>query len=287
VDCLDAVSGRPIWSRELTADTGAKLPDWGFAGSPLVVDDLVVVYAGGPDGKGVVAYDAASGEPRWFAPTGRVSYSSPHLATIDGVRQVLILTDAGATSLAPASGAVLWEYAWPLEGMARIVQPLLTDDGRVMIGTGFGKGVRSIRVSREDGSWTVNEGWVSRNLKPYFNDMVAHRGHLYGFDGNILACIDARTGERRWKKGRYGNGQVLLIVDQDLLLVLSETGDIVLVAADPEEFREVARAPAIEGKTWNHPVIVDDRLYVRNGEEAAAFRLSKTPRTAEKADLPL
>jgi outer membrane protein assembly factor BamB len=273
VDCLDAMSGELIWSRDLVADTGAELPDWGFSSSPLVVDGVVVVYSGAAEGKAIVAYDVEDGEPRWFVATGSLSYSSPHLATLDGVEQVLMLTDAGAIAIDPGNGAVLWEHAWPLKGSSRIVQPLITDDRRVLIGTGFGYGVRSLRVSWNGSSWEVEEGWTSRNLKPYFNDMVAHRGHLFGFDGNILACIDATTGARKWKKGRYGNGQVLLIVEQDLLLVLSESGEIVLVDADPERFREVARMPAVEGKTWNHPVIAEDRLYVRNGAEAVAYGL--------------
>jgi outer membrane protein assembly factor BamB len=275
LNCLDAATGELLWSRRLTDDTGAEVPDWGFAGSPLLIDDLVIVHAGGPDGKAVVAYDRLSGEPRWFAPAGTVSYSSPHLAMIDGVAQVLILTGDGATSIDPLNGTVLWEYSWPLAGGARIVQPWIGDDGQVLIGTGFGKGVRSLMVALDRGSWQITEGWTSRGLKPYFNDFVVHRGHLFGFDGSILAAIDARTGERRWKKGRYGNGQVLLLAEQDLLLVLSESGELVLVNADPARFEELSRMPAIHGKTWNHPVIVDDRLYVRNGEEAACFRLTQ------------
>jgi outer membrane protein assembly factor BamB len=273
LNCLDAADGSPIWSRDVTVDSEATVPDWGFASSPLVVDDLVIVFAGGADGKGVAAYDRATGEPRWFAPTGQLSYSSPQLASIDAIPQILILTGDGATGLSPEDGAVFWEHAWPLSGGARIVQPGVLDGGRVLIGTGFGQGVRLVTVSLQSGAWTVDEGWTSRNLKPYYNDFVAHREHLFGFDGSILACIDLETGARQWKRGRSGNGQLLLIADQNLLLVLSERGEIVLVNADPEAFEELARMPAIAGKTWNHPVLVEDRLFVRNGEEAAAFRL--------------
>jgi outer membrane protein assembly factor BamB len=201
-------------------------------------------------------------------------YSSPQRSTIGGVVQVLMLSDAGATSVAPADGTVLWEHAWP--GVA-ITQPARVADGDVLIsivGPTGGIGVRRIGVARGPGGWTAEERWTSAGLKPYFNDLVVHKGHAYGFDGSILACIDLEDGKRAWKGGRYGNGQLVLLADQDVLLVLSEDGEVALVGATPDQFKELARLPAIDGKTWNHPVVVGDVLLVRNGQEMAAFRLA-------------
>jgi hypothetical protein len=135
-------------------------------------------------------------------------------------------------------------------------------------------GTRRLHVMRESGAWKVEERWTSTGLKPYFNDFVVHNGHAFGFDGSILACIDLADGTRKWKGGRYGNGQLLLLADQDLLLVLSEEGELALVKASVDGFAEVGRFPALDGKTWNHPVLVNDVLLVRNGEEMVAFRLS-------------
>jgi len=236
----------------------------------LVVDDIVIVAAAGT----LAAYDLATGKPRWVGPARGGGYSSPHRMTIDGVPQVLLQSDAGVTSVAPASGAVLWKHAW--EGAA-IVQPALTADGDVLISTASppgGLGMRRITAAAGPGGWTLEERWTSTGLKPYFNDLVVHKGHAFGFDGSILACIGLEDGARKWKGGRYGYGQLLLLPDQDVLLVLSEEGELALVGATPDQFRELARFPAVEGKTWNHPVLAGDILLVRNGEEMAAFRLS-------------
>ncbi|MEE8523694.1 MAG: alcohol dehydrogenase, partial [Thermoanaerobaculia bacterium] len=166
---------------------------------------------------------------------------------------------------------LLWEHPW--SGYP-IVQPALTADGDVLISVDQGSGTRRIAVAHGPGGWTAEERWTSLGLKSYFNDFVVHDGHAFGFDGSILACIDLEDGERTWKGGRYGGGQLVLLADQDLLLVVSERGELALVEAVPEQFTEFARFPAIEGKTWNHPVLVDDLLLVRNSEEMAAFRLS-------------
>jgi outer membrane protein assembly factor BamB len=275
VNALDANTGAVVWSRNAQSDTGAKRPDWGFTSSPLVVNDVVIVAASGR----LVAYDVSTGTPRWFAQPGGGGYSSPHLMTIGGVPQVLMVTGAGVTSVTPANGTPLWKHAWP--GMP-ILQPAQTSDGDVLIAAGNligGEGTRRLAVARGSGGWTVQERWTSTALKPFFNDFVVHKGHAYGFDVSILACIDLQDGARKWKGGRYGHGQLLLLPDQDLILVLSEEGEVALVKATPDQFTEVARFPAaLEGKTWNHPVLAGDVLLLRNGEEMAAFRLARAGR---------
>jgi outer membrane protein assembly factor BamB len=274
VNALDARDGSVIWSRSAASDTGAAVPGWGFTSSPLVVSDVVIVATSGR----LVAYDVATGDPRWVRRTKGGSYSSPHRATIDGVVQILMLNGGGATSVAPADGAELWDHRWP-EASGNIVQPALTGDGDVLIGAidmaGGGFATRRIAVARGSGEWTVDERWTTTGLKPSFSDYVVHKGHAFVFDGSILACIDLTDGKRKWKGGRYGHGQLLLLAEQDVLLVQSEDGALALVSATPDKFTELAaRVPAVEGKTWNHPVLAGDVLLVRNGEEMAAFRLS-------------
>jgi outer membrane protein assembly factor BamB len=269
LNSLDADTGAVIWTRNAASDTGAQLPGWGFTGSPLVADGLVIVAASGR----LAAYDPATGDLRWNGPKNGGSYGSPQLVTIDGVEQVLLLNGDGATSVAPADGKVLWKHSWP---GATMLQPALTGDGGVLITTGDmsgGAGTRRLAVEHGTDGWTAKEMWTSAGLKPYYNDLVVHNGHAFGFDGGILACIDLQDGSRKWKGGRYGHGQLLLLSDQDLLLVLTEEGELALVAAVPGQFTEIAKFPAMEGKTWNHPVLAGGVLLVRNGQEMVAFRM--------------
>jgi outer membrane protein assembly factor BamB len=280
LNALDARDGSVVWSRNTATDTSVKVPDWGISSSPIVVGDVVIAAASGT----LAAYDLATGKPRWLgAKAGRWAYSSPHVATIDGVTQVVFVNGPGIIGVAPSDGTVLWKHDWHGDS---IVQPAVLEGRDLLIGSGSGlaanSGMLRISIARErldsarggTDKWIVKERWTSTGLKPYFNDFVVHQGHAFGFDGSILACIDLVDGTRKWKGGRYGHGQVLLLPDQNLLLVLSEDGELALVSATADKHTEIARVPAIEGKTWNHPVLVGDVLLVRNGEEMAAFRLS-------------
>jgi hypothetical protein len=151
-------------------------------------------------------------------------------------------------------------------------------DGAILISVDNMSGLRRLAVAHGPGGWTSEERWTSTGLKPYFSDFVIHKGHAYGFDGAILSCIDLQDGQRKWKGGRYGQGQLVLLPEQDVLLVLAEEGDLALVGATTDGFKELARFPAIKGKTWNHPVLAGDVLLARNGEEMAAFRLAHEDR---------
>jgi outer membrane protein assembly factor BamB len=270
LNSLDESTGAVIWSRDVSADAHVKVPMWGFASSPIVVDDEVIVAASGK----LAAFDVTSGDPRWVATSVGGSYSSPQLATIDGVPQVILMGGSGTASVATATGTRLWDSKW--DASVTIVQPAVIGDRDILITTAEstgGSGIKRLAISHAAGKWTAEERWMSTGLKPYFNDYVVNKGFAYGFDGSILSCIDLADGTRKWKGGRYGNGQLVLLPDQDLLLVTSEEGELALVKATPDQFTEVARAPALEGKTWNHPVLVHDILFVRNDHEMAALRL--------------
>lgn len=272
LQCLDASTGSTLWKRDVPEDTGGKTPQWGFAASPLVTQNLVMVFAGRTDGKGVAAYGRESGDLTWCAGKGSAGYCSPHLAEVAGIPQVLMSSSFGIQAITPETGGVLWEHAWDVKMNPRCIQPTLPDANSVLLGTAAGLGTRRLAVTREDSSWNVEEQWTSKRLRPYFNDGVLHEGYYYGYDGNRFVCLDAATGERMWKGGNYG-GQVLLAADMGILVVLTEKGSVVLLKATPDEPVEVAELAALSSKTWNHPVIAHGRLLVRNDREAVCFDL--------------
>jgi outer membrane protein assembly factor BamB len=270
---LDPATGDVVWQKDLKEVAGRETPTWGFSGSPLVIGSHAIVWAGGKDDKGLLAFDVEAGDLRWSVATGDHTYSSPQLSNIAGEQLVLMLSNAGLVLVEPATGKVRLNYEWTFSGY-RALQPTVVGDDTVILGTPMNAGSRAIRITKANGELAAEELWTSRFLKPDFSDMVIYEGYLYGNDGGFLICIDLENGDRMWKDGRYGKGQVLLLENNGLLLVAAEDGRVHLVRADPNEFVEVDSFPALEGKTWNHPVVVGDKLYVRNSRQAAGFQLS-------------
>lgn len=272
LQCLDAATGRTIWKRVLTADVGESGLFYGFTSSPLIVGERVFTLLCGGEGKSVVvACDCRTGDEIWRRGHGTSGYSSPHLATIDSTPQILMATNTGMQSFAPDSGDTLWEHVWTLPSDHRCIQPLIVDEHHIMLG-GPQIGSRLLSVEKSGNAWNVTEQWTTEEFRPFFNDCVLHKGFCYGFDGDRVASVDMTTGQRRWEGKRYG-GQLLLLADMNMLLILSQSGDVVLVRAIPEEFAEVARFKALRGKTWNHPLVTNGKLVVRNAKEAACFEL--------------
>jgi outer membrane protein assembly factor BamB len=268
VNVLESRDGSLVWTRNAKEDTGNNDSGWGYSSSPIVTDNAVIIAAIGQ----LVAYDKETGDILWKGPEGGDSYSSPQLITLDSIPQVLLCSGKGVVSLDPLTGETLWNYTW--SGDSRIVQPGMTDNGDLLIQRTDGNALRRIAVNHEDDQWNFTEKWTSTSLRPNFNDLVIHDGYAYGFHGPALVCMDLKTGMRQWRGNRYG-GQVMLLADQDLLIVLSEQGEVALVEANSDQFSEIGIIQAIEGKTWNHPAMAGNILLVRNTEEMAAYDIEK------------
>ena len=266
---LDAATGRTLWRTNILADAGAGNIDHGMSASPLVVDNTVVVLPGGGKGQSVVAYDRQSGKRVWSALDDGAAYSSPMLVTLAGVRQILTFTSTRLVGLSPENGTLLWEFPG---SPANIAQPLITAPDRVFISADSGAAMLQLAPGA-DGRLMARELWRTNRMNNKFTSSVLLDGFIYGLDESILACIDASTGELKWKGGRYGYGQVMLASSH--IIVLTEQGELALVRADPKAHQEITRFPAIEGTTWNHPAMSDGILLIRNVEEMAAFDLTK------------
>lgn len=271
---LDEASGKTLWRTDILEDAGAENIQWGMSGSPLIVGDTVVVLPGGTNNNSVVAYDLNTGKRRWGALGDRASYSSPMLVTLAGVRQILAFTATRLVGLSPDKGELLWEFPWKTQYEVNASQPLLAGPDRVFVSTGYGTGAAMLQLAADaDGRLTVRELWRTNRMKNQFTSSVLHEGFIYGLDESILACIDASNGDLKWKGGRYGYGQIMLASGH--IIVLTEQGELALVRPHPGAHNELARLPAIEGKTWNHPAISDGVLLIRNANEMAAFDLRK------------
>ncbi len=270
--CLEAKDGGIQWQKNIGSIAERKAPTWGFSSSPLVISQVVIVHAGGQGNLGTLAFDRETGDLAWASPGGDHSYGSPQAIKIEDATMVMMLTNKGLTILEPTTGTVQLDYEWKQSGY-RALQPQSVGDNSILIASEMNRGARRIQLERSGESLSASELWTSRNLKSDFNDFVVYQDSIYGFDGGMFACVDLKTGERRWKGGRYGKGQVLLLESSGLLLVAGERGQGVLLKATPEDLTELTTIQLLTGKTWNHPVVVGDRLYIRNAQEAACYRL--------------
>lgn len=271
--CLDAAAGKVLWRKNILQDNGAANITWGMANSPLIVDEKVIVLPGGPNGKSVVAYHKLTGEPLWRALDDRQAYTSPAVVTLAGKRQLLVVSARRAMGLTVEDGRLLWDYPWTTEYDINSAQPIVLGENRFFISAAYDHGAAVVEITPAGDRFAARAVWQNKRMKNKFNSSVLYQGHIYGSDEGILACVNAQTGEQKWKGGRYGYGQLLLASGH--LVVLTESGDLVLVKATPERHQEAARFSAIEGKTWNHPAIAAGRLLVRNTTEMACFRISK------------
>lgn len=279
--CLDGQTGLARWTVNILEDNQAKNAEWGMSGSPLIVGDLVVVNPGIDPlrnaRQSLAAYNRHTGKRVWAEGNRPAGYSAPRLATLAGVEQILLFDAAGLAGFDPQNGKELWSFPWETMMGMNIIQPLVIGDDQVLISSELSNGAALLRVKKAGAGFAVEEVWRNKQFASKFSSPVFAKGHIYGLSYGILTCLDAATGKRLWKDGRYGHGQILLIGEH--ILVLTEMGDVALVAADPAGFRELARIPVLYGKTWNTPAVAGNQLFVRNHREMACYDLpEQTPR---------
>lgn len=267
--CIQSATGETLWRKNILEEVGAENLMWAMSAAPLVVDDKVIVVPGGASGNSIVAYDKESGGEIWSSLDDPAGYASPVVANVAGKRQLLVATGKRLVGVDVEDGRFLWGVDWVTSYDVNATIPMVVDEAHVLISTGYGKGAALYEIQNLKGEFVAKEVWKRNTMKAKFNDPVLVDGVVYGLDEGILAAIDAMTGERKWKGGRYGYGQ-LLYADGHLI-VLTERGEVALVKATPEGFDEIALFDAISGKTWNNPALAHGRLLVRNQTEMVSY----------------
>ncbi len=272
LSCVEAATGKPLWAHEVLAENHGDVPTYGVAASPLVIDRKLIVLTSAGQGHSVLCLDKQTGQTLWSALDDTTGYASPTLAQLAGESQVIVCCEQRTVGLDPSNGKLLWECPWRVKAnQLPIAQPVMLGTNRFMLSAGYFTGCAAYEVTRTTNGFSARLLWQNSNLKNKFTSSVFWQGYIYGLDENILTCLDASTGERKWKDGRYGYGQ--LILANGHLIILSAEGELVLVRATPDRRDEVARFQAIRGKTWNHPAIAEGKLLLRNSAEMSCFDL--------------
>ena len=271
--CLNANDGHKVWQRNLVAELDAPVPMWGFSGSPLAHDDKVIVYIGARDNRGLVAFDRKTGEIKWSFPSRGMNYTTAHAMKFDGETMIVFCDGQGVHALSPETGEPIWNHRPDQWEGPPMVDPQQLSSDSLIVALGDGIGTVRLQVSKDGSDWSVKPLWLSNKLRPSFNDTVSTGPFLYGFNRAIFTCIDAETGERKWQGGRFGFGQTILLKNSAKLIIAAENGDLAVVNATPDRFEELRRIPVLNDKTWNHPIVVGDRVFLRNGKVAVCLRL--------------
>jgi outer membrane protein assembly factor BamB len=270
---VDRASGESLWEHDLVKELGARLPSYGYASSPLVVGERLLVETAG-EGAAYSAFDKRTGELLWSSQDERPAYSSPMLVTFGGVEQILFWSAAGLHSVALDTGTELWSHPWSTDCPASgdplgTGTPLLLPPDGLLLSSGSGTAV--LRISKTSGGFRAKTEWKSGVLRNDVNSSVLVGSHVYGFDGGTLKCVEAMTGEAEWEQRGYRKGS--LIAADGQLIVLGEKGELALVEASPEAFVEKSSAQVLDGRSWTSPSLAGGRLYLRNHGELVCVNM--------------
>jgi len=263
-------TGRRVWSVDTLHRFQVRKGFFGAAGSPLVENGRVIANIGGRDGAkdaGIVAFNADTGDVLWTATNHEAGYSSPVGATLGGRRAVVAFTRQGLVALDPATGAVRFQKSWRSRSMASVnaATPLVLGD-QIFVSATYETGAALLRVKDD----ALTEVWASDDvMSNHYATSVVLNGFLYGYHGRqefnpSLRSVELATGKVRWSEDRFRAGTVTLAGDK--LVILRETGELVLADASPQAFHPIARAQILPPTLRAHPAIADGFLYVRNSD---------------------
>jgi outer membrane protein assembly factor BamB len=273
VTCLDLQTGKTIWHVSLTGDLGGGRPGWGYSESPLVVGDLVIVTPGGKQGT-LAALHKMTGNVIWQSDqnTEAAHYSSPIVAEIGGVKQIVQFARQTAFGVTLDDGKLLWQYSGANNGTANCCTPIVDQD-HVFVASAYGTGGGLAKISSDGGAQTAEEVYFEKKMAIHHGGIVKIGDYLYSNGGGTLICINFLSGDIAWQDRSVGKGS--LVAADGMLYVLSEKQELALVEATPEEYREHGRIKMeSQGRpSWAHPVVAGGRLYVRDQQMLTAYEL--------------
>ncbi len=271
---LQASDGEIVWRVNYQESFGSVLPEYGFSTSALVVGDLLIVQPGGSDGNAVAALDKHTGEVRWAVHDDAAGYSSPLLVEVDGARQLVLMTPKDLLGVS-VSGDVVWTQPFAADQEIKPAMPVFVAPDLLFFSSGYDVGSIALRLEVEGGVAMAKEAWQDRLMRNHFNTSVAVGGDIYGFDNATLKCISAETGEEQWAK-RGGLGKGSLIYADGHLIVLTESGKLLLVEATAKKYREIAGHQVLSGRCWTSPSMASGRVHLRNQKEIVSLDLRQT-----------
>ena len=278
---LDASTGKERWRHDLVKAFGASPMLYGFGSSPLVDGSAVIVQTGGEKSRGLMAFDRATGQLRWNAAHGlRGSYSSPAIGTLAGTRQIIASAGDRVYAVSPADGKLLWSVAGPGDGESVANPPQVLPDDRVLIA--FWGEALLLEVARKGDELAATPIWRSPRLRGAYSPTIYRDGHLFGFNGPFLTCVDARTGDVRWRHRLYEG--TIVGVGGNLFVLSRTSGNIHVVSASSAGFAEVTRAAVLTpgATSMTGPSVAGNRLFLRNSEEIVALAIEGHPNSPRR-----
>jgi enterochelin esterase-like enzyme/outer membrane protein assembly factor BamB len=262
---LDAATGKALWSVNIVEKHGAKAPYYGFTTSPIVVDNVLVVEIGAGEGKAIAGFDPSDGRLIWSAGDDEISYHSPIAAVIAGRRMVLAAGKKTLLGIDPSTGKVLWSHAHQGDPQAmggETIIPVPAGEGRFLLLNKIDASAMIEVKPAAGGTYTVSELWTNNSIRGTYVIPVYHDGHIYGMSGRIFTCVDAATGEVRWKSREPGDGFPTLVGDQ--LVIITKPGTLHVAAASPTGYQEVARLDLFGEQSWSSVAFAGGHLYARS-----------------------
>lgn len=268
---LDRKSGQQLWSHDLVATFGARVPTWGVSTSPIIEGDRLVFNVGGKADYAVMAFDKSDGKVIWHSGDDQPGYSNPLPITVGGQRLVVIFSGTQVFIQRLDNGEIVWQKPWKTSYDINAASPLFIAPDRLFISSGYDTGSALFALRAADGKIAVDEIWKTRGMKNQFSSSVYRDGYIYGFDNKTFKCIDAKTGEDRWRQGGFGHGS--LFFADGHFIVLGDNGKLALIEANPAKYVEKALTEPMKGKHWTVPTLYDGRLYIRNEKSLIALEV--------------